>query len=64
MSNAEELDPLREFALRVGAWGISPTGSPAKVGEYQDLSSSPFWDVDGLYERRLQDARFLRHRHR
>jgi hypothetical protein len=34
--------------LRFGWWGVKLTGSPVKVGEYQDLESSPFWDVDGL----------------
>jgi hypothetical protein len=28
---------------------MSSTGSPAKVGEYQSLQSSPFLDVDGLW---------------
>jgi hypothetical protein len=42
-------DPIQEFAGRVGAWSVKATGSPVKVGEYQSLSSSPFWDLDGLY---------------
>ena len=29
-----------------GAWGVHATGSPAKVGEYQSLDSSPFWNAD------------------
>ena len=41
-------DPLREFAARVGYWGASTSGSRSKVGEYQSLDPSPFWDADGL----------------
>jgi len=36
-------------AYRLGWWGISSDGSPVKVGEFQDLASSPFWDVDGIW---------------
>lgn len=35
-------------ALRIGGWAVSSRGSPTKVGEYQDLESSPFWDVDAF----------------
>jgi hypothetical protein len=31
-----------------GWWAFWNTGSPAKTGEYQDLSPSPFWDIDGF----------------
>lgn len=41
-------DPIREFAVRVGAWGVQQSGSPTRVGEWQDLGSSPFWNADGL----------------
>lgn len=41
-------DPVREFAARVGIWGVHSTGSNTKTGEYQDLGSSPFWDVDTM----------------
>lgn len=37
-----------DSAVRFGWWGVSTDGSPNKVGEYQDLSSSPFWDVDAI----------------
>ncbi len=33
---------------RFGWWAFWHTGSPSKVGEYQDLSPSPFWDADGF----------------
>ena len=34
---------------RFGWWGISTDGSQQRTGEWQDLDSSPFFDVDGLY---------------
>jgi hypothetical protein len=37
-----------ESAVRLGWWGVDASGSPVKVGEYQDLESSPFWDVDAI----------------
>ena len=37
-----------EQALRFGWWAVDSEGSPVKVGEWQDLTSSPFWDVDGI----------------
>ncbi|MHB1037377.1 MAG: hypothetical protein ACYC35_22535 [Pirellulales bacterium] len=44
------LDPVDDFIVRAGWWGLSTSGSPTKVGEYQGLdSSSPFWDFDGLF---------------
>ena len=38
-------DPY-DSAFRFGWWGVSRDGSPAKTGMYQDLESSPFWDID------------------
>ena len=35
-------------ALRFGWWAVDLKGSPTKVGEYQDLNPSPFWDVDAI----------------
>ncbi len=35
-----------DAAVRFGWWAVSSSGSPTKTGEFQDLSSSPFWDVD------------------
>ena len=37
-----------QTALRAGWWTSVVDGSPAMIGEYQDLQSSPFWDVDHL----------------
>lgn len=37
-----------QWDMRFGWWAFWQSGSPAKVGEYQDLDSSPFWDVDGF----------------
>ncbi len=37
------------LAFRFGWWGVESDGSPVKVGEFQDLSSSPFWDLDGIW---------------
>ena len=34
--------------VRFGYWGSSTSGSPVKVGEYQDLGASPFYDFDGI----------------
>ncbi|MCA9140260.1 MAG: hypothetical protein KDB00_25995, partial [Planctomycetales bacterium] len=38
-----------DVAFRFGWWGVESDGSPVKVGEYQDLASSPFWDLDGVW---------------
>ena len=35
-------------AVRFGWWGVDSQGSQLKTGEFQDLRSSPFWDVDGI----------------
>ncbi|HYW79666.1 MAG TPA: hypothetical protein VE890_08820, partial [Thermoguttaceae bacterium] len=37
------------FTLRFGWWGVDTDGDLTKVGEYQDLQSSPFFDVDTLH---------------
>ncbi len=37
-----------QCAVRFGYWGTQTSGSPVKVGEYQDLGASPFYDIDGL----------------
>jgi hypothetical protein len=37
-----------DSAARFGWWGVAADGSPVKIGEYQDLESSPFWDVDAI----------------
>jgi hypothetical protein len=44
----QDSDPVRDFILRGGAWGVHASGSSEKVGEYQDLSSSPFADLEGV----------------
>jgi len=38
-----------DAALRLGGWGVSHTGSVRKVGEYQALNSSLFYDVDAIH---------------
>lgn len=49
------LPPLSEIRepgdtlLSAGAWFTKNTGSVVKTGEYQGMSSSPFWVIDGLY---------------
>lgn len=41
--------PWRTEAIaRFGWWGGGFTGSPTKVGEYQGLATSPFFDVDTI----------------
>ena len=37
------------LALRYGWWVVATDGELAKVGEYQDLDSGPFADVDALF---------------
>ncbi len=37
------------LALRGGWWDIDTQGDQSKVGEFQSLESSEFWDADGLY---------------
>jgi hypothetical protein len=32
--------------VRLGSWGIISDGSEQKTGEFQDLNSSPFYDID------------------
>ncbi len=39
--------PLRS-AVRFGWWQVARDGAVSKVGEYQDLDSSPFWDINQL----------------
>jgi hypothetical protein len=43
-------DPQPQFfdPIRFGYWGVSAQGSPTKTGEFQDLNSSPFWDLDTI----------------
>ena len=36
------------IAARFGWWATSNDGEPNKVGEFQDLDPSPFWDVDSI----------------
>jgi hypothetical protein len=37
-----------ETVGRFGWWGGGFSGSPVKVGEYQGLGSTPFWDIDSI----------------
>jgi hypothetical protein len=37
-----------DFGLDAGWWTVTREGSATKVGEYQDLTSSPFWHFDLL----------------
>jgi len=37
-----------DTAIRFGWWGVDTKGSQVKTGEYQDWSSSPFWDFDRM----------------
>jgi hypothetical protein len=45
----DDSDPVRDFILRAGGWGVHQTGNPAKVDEYQSGTSSPFWNADGIW---------------
>ncbi|MFV2066321.1 MAG: hypothetical protein ACC645_05025, partial [Pirellulales bacterium] len=42
------LPPVQTLAVRFGWWGMDTDGSNNKIGEWQDVNASPFWDVDGL----------------
>lgn len=46
------------LAMRFGWWGIDTDGATVKTGEYQDLSSSPFWDLDGTWSNRQRTLDF------
>ena len=37
-----------DSAVRFGWWGTSWDGSPVKIGEYQSLGASPFYDVEAI----------------
>ncbi len=37
-----------DVVARFGWWATSIDGDRVKIGEWQDLSPSPFWDIDGL----------------
>ena len=43
---AEPIQLYSQTALRVGGWAVAVDGSRNMIGEYEDLRSSPFWDVD------------------
>ncbi len=42
------LPGYQDAAVRGGWWAVARQGSATKVGEYQGLQSSPFWDIDLL----------------
>jgi hypothetical protein len=42
-------DPAYGLALRGGWWDVHSEGAKTKIGEFESLQSSPFWDADGLY---------------
>ncbi|MEI8373720.1 MAG: hypothetical protein WCJ35_12905 [Planctomycetota bacterium] len=46
---SEELVDPPVIAGRFGYWGSHTAGNVVKVGEYQDLTPSPFVDIDGLH---------------
>ncbi len=43
-----EADAISEWDARFGWWSKWNSGSPEKVGQYEDLASGPFLNVDGL----------------
>ena len=45
----DDSDPVADFIVRAGAWGVHASGSPTKVGEYQNLDSSPLFDAEGIW---------------
>jgi hypothetical protein len=54
----DDSDPVRDFIVRAGAWGVHQTGSPYKVDEYQSGNSSPFWNADGIWSNGEQTIDF------
>ena len=42
-------EAVSQDVARFGYWGTHTSGSPVKVGEYQNLGASPFYDFDGLH---------------
>ncbi len=47
------------LALRGGWWDIQTKGDKTKIGEYQSLQSSEFWNADGLYTDGKRTADFF-----
>ncbi|MGO9113460.1 MAG: hypothetical protein ACLP9L_29870 [Thermoguttaceae bacterium] len=45
----DDSDPVADFLVRAGAWGVHASGSPSKVGEYQNLDSSAMFDAEGIW---------------
>ena len=43
-----------DAAVRLGWWAVGTDGSQIKTGEFQDLHSSPFWDVDFISSDRIR----------
>ena len=43
-----QLPRFSQWDLSFGWWSVWSSGSPLKTAYYQDLNSSPFWDVNGL----------------
>lgn len=43
-----ESDRIAEWDARLGWWSFWNNGSPQKTGEYQDLKSGPFFNLDGF----------------
>jgi len=43
-----EGDDVSEWDGRLGFWSKWNSGSPEKVGAYENLDSGAFWNVDGL----------------
>jgi len=40
--------PAYHATARIGGWGVATQGSLNQIGEYQDLNSSLFGDIDGI----------------
>jgi hypothetical protein len=48
-----------DAAVRFGWWAIGNDGSQQKTGEFQDLQSSPFWDVDAISSDRVHTLNII-----
>ena len=54
----DDSDPVADFLVRAGAWGVHASGSPTQVGQYQNLDSSPETDFTGIWSNGTRSVDF------
>ena len=57
----EDSDPVQDFIARAGAWAVHSSGSPTKVGEYQNLSPRPSGTSTASWSNGEPNRRLQRH---